>query len=112
MTESLKISFYTDTFLPAVDGVVISILNFRRELEKRGHEVHIYASGNQKTKQMVKGDRGVTVIPGVTFKKYPQYNLAFFPIFIGIEAQQAENGHKPCAHAIHGWFARSDNVKA
>ena len=80
MSESLKIAFYTDTFLPAVDGVVVSIINFRKELEKRGHEVYLFASGNEKTKQMVKGDSRVTVIRGVTFKKYPQYSLALFPL--------------------------------
>lgn len=80
MTESLKIAFYTDSFLPAVDGVVISILNFRRELERRGHTVYIYASGNSKTKQMVKGDKHVIVSSGVKFRKYPQYSIALFPL--------------------------------
>jgi len=79
MSESLKIAFYTDSFLPAVDGVVVSILNFREELEKRGHEVYIYASGNEKTKQMMHNDKRVVVVRGVKFSKYPQYNLALFP---------------------------------
>jgi 1,2-diacylglycerol 3-alpha-glucosyltransferase len=80
MSESLKIAFYTDSFLPAVDGVVISILNFRKELEKRGHEVYIYASGTSKTRQMVKGDKNIVIVRGLKFKKYPQYNLALFPL--------------------------------
>jgi 1,2-diacylglycerol 3-alpha-glucosyltransferase len=72
MKESLKIAFYTDAFLPAVDGVVVSILNFRKELEKRGHEVYIFASGNAKTRQMVRNDKRVTIIRSIAFKKYPQ----------------------------------------
>ena len=32
----LKIAFYSDTYLPAVDGVVMSILNLKKELERRG----------------------------------------------------------------------------
>jgi 1,2-diacylglycerol 3-alpha-glucosyltransferase len=80
MSESLKIAFYTDSFLPAVDGVVISILNFRKELENRGHEVYLYASGTDKTRRMVRGDKRTIVVPGVRFKKYPQYNLALFPV--------------------------------
>ena len=80
MTETLKIAFYTDSFLPAVDGVVISILNFRKELEKRGHEVYIFASGTERTKQMVKNDKRIIVVNGIKFKKYPQYSLALFPI--------------------------------
>lgn len=80
MSESLKIAFYTDSFLPAVDGVVISILNFRKELEKRGHEVYIYASGTSKTRQMVNGDNNIVIVRGLKFKRYPQYNLALFPL--------------------------------
>ncbi|MGI0100415.1 MAG: glycosyltransferase [Candidatus Micrarchaeaceae archaeon] len=80
MSDSLRIAFYTDSFLPAVDGVVVSILNFRKELEKRGHEVYIFASGTDKTKSMTKGDKRVVVVRGLKFKKYPQYSLALFPL--------------------------------
>lgn len=80
MAESLKIAFYSDSFLPAIDGVVVSMLNFKRELENRGHEVYIYASGNEKTKQMVKKDKHIIIVRGVQLKKYPQYNLALFPL--------------------------------
>lgn len=79
MAESLRIAFYTDSFLPAVDGVVVSILNFRKELEKRGHEVYIFASGTEKTKQMMKNDKRLYVVRSMRFKKYPQYSLALFP---------------------------------
>ncbi|MFI5412662.1 MAG: glycosyltransferase [Candidatus Micrarchaeales archaeon] len=77
--ESLKIAFYTDTFLPAHDGVVTSIMNFRKELMKRGHEVYIFASGNEKTKQMIGDKKDIYIIKGMKFKKYPQYNLALMP---------------------------------
>jgi 1,2-diacylglycerol 3-alpha-glucosyltransferase len=79
MSESLRIAFYTDTFLPAVDGVVISILNFRRELMRRGHEVHVFAGGNRATKRMVMGYKDIHITRGISFKKYPQYNLGIFP---------------------------------
>ena len=42
----LNIAFYTDTYLPAVDGVVSSILNFKKELERRGHSVYIFGTYN------------------------------------------------------------------
>src|SRR5271154_5980408 len=80
MAESLKIAFYTDSFLPAVDGVVISMLNFRKELERRGHEVYIYASGTSKTKQMVRNDKRIIITRGLKFRKYPQYSMALFPL--------------------------------
>lgn len=80
MAQTLKIAFYTDSFLPAVDGVVTSVLNFRKGLQKRGHEVHIFAGGNAASKKLVKGYKNIHIINGVKFKKYPQYNLALIPL--------------------------------
>ncbi len=77
--ESLRIAFYTDSFLPAHDGVVSSVLNFRKELMKEGHEVHIFASGNGKTKEAVAGMENIHVIRGIKFPKYKQYNVALAP---------------------------------
>lgn len=105
MTESLKIAFYTDTFLPAVDGAVISILNFRKELERRGHEVYIYASGNERTKQMVKGDKNVVVVRGLRFRSYPQYNLALFPLVSKLKTfnlkMDINHAHTPFMMGVH-----------
>lgn len=105
MTESLKIAFYTDTFLPAVDGVVVSVINFRNELEKRGHEVYLFASGNEKTKQMVKGDSRITVIKGITFKKYPQYSMALFPLASAFKVRNVRmdinHAHTPFMMGVH-----------
>ena len=39
----MKIGFFTDTYLPVVNGVEISIETFRKSLEKMGHKVFIYA---------------------------------------------------------------------
>ncbi|MCW6160417.1 MAG: glycosyltransferase [Candidatus Micrarchaeales archaeon] len=75
----LKIVFYTDSFLPAHDGVVSSILNFRKELMRRGHEVHIFTAGNSKTKEAVAGMENIHVIKGIKFPKYKQYNVALAP---------------------------------
>lgn len=90
MTEPLKIAFYTDSFLPAVDGVVVSILNTKAELEKRGHDVYIFASGNEKTKQMVKHDKHIIVVRSVKFRQYPQYNLALFPLASTLKVANVE----------------------
>ena len=37
----MKILITTDWYTPAVNGVVTSVKNLRRELEARGHEVRI-----------------------------------------------------------------------
>ncbi len=76
--DSLKIAFFSDSYLPAVDGVVTSMLNFKSELENRGHEVYIFASGDRKTKKMY-SSRNVFITQGVSFKPYPQYKVALFP---------------------------------
>lgn len=79
MSESLKIVFYTDSFLPAVDGVVTSILAFKKELENRGNQVHIVAVGNSETRKLVKHNKDITIVRGVKFNKYPQYIFSLTP---------------------------------
>jgi 1,2-diacylglycerol 3-alpha-glucosyltransferase len=79
MTESLKIAFFTDTYLPAHDGVVNSILNFRKELQKRGHEVYIFAAGNAQSRKIAAGQKDTYIIRGMKLRRYPQYNLALLP---------------------------------
>ena len=39
----MKILITTDWYTPAVNGVVTSVKNLQRELERRGHEVRIPA---------------------------------------------------------------------
>ncbi|HVC58452.1 MAG TPA: glycosyltransferase [Candidatus Acidoferrales bacterium] len=90
MSESMNIAFYTDTFLPAVDGVVTSIINFRNELERRGHTVYLFASGDSRTKAMTRGDKDVFVVRGTKFKKYPQYNLALFPFISPLKTRNLQ----------------------
>ncbi len=41
--NKLKIGFFTDTYIPQVNGVVSSIDIFRENLEKMGHTVYIFA---------------------------------------------------------------------
>ncbi len=73
--ETLKIAFYTDSYLPSRDGVVTSIINTKKELERRGHEVYVFASGGSETVKLAKKDKRLYVIKGMQFKKYPQYTM-------------------------------------
>jgi len=77
--ETLNIAFYSDTYLPAIDGVVNSIINTKSELERRGHNVYLFVSGDKHTKKAVDGDKSIFVVPSAKFSKYPQYNIAVFP---------------------------------
>ncbi len=74
--ETLKIAFYTDSYLPSIDGVVTSIIETRRELERRGHEVYIFAAGNKQTEKLAKKDHNLIVLKGIKFRRYPQYTFA------------------------------------
>ncbi|MDE1825482.1 MAG: glycosyltransferase [Candidatus Micrarchaeota archaeon] len=76
--DKINIAFYSDTYLPAMDGVVSSMLNFKRELEKRGHGVYIFASGDEHSKKEY-SSRTVFISRGITFRPYPQYRIALFP---------------------------------
>jgi 1,2-diacylglycerol 3-alpha-glucosyltransferase len=74
----MKAAFFTDTYLPNVDGVVRAILNFRGELEKRGNEVYVFASGT-KIDTAANNDKRVFFYSSIKFPPYPQYKLAVFP---------------------------------
>jgi glycosyltransferase involved in cell wall biosynthesis len=39
----MNIGFFTDVYTPLIDGVVRSIILYRREIEKRGHKVYVFA---------------------------------------------------------------------
>jgi 1,2-diacylglycerol 3-alpha-glucosyltransferase len=43
MIPRLRIGFFTDSYLPATHGVEVSIETFRRNLERAGHQVFVYA---------------------------------------------------------------------
>lgn len=73
----MRIAFFTDTYLPNVDGVVTSILTTRQELERRGHEVYIFSPGTKKQKEESKDPR-TYYFSSASFKPYPDYRLALF----------------------------------
>jgi len=74
----MKIAYFTDTYLPNVDGVVTCLLNYRKELEKKGHEVYIFTPGSKKDKAENK-DKNVYYFTSTTFKPYPDYRVSLFP---------------------------------
>lgn len=44
--KPLNIGIFTDTYLPDTNGVVTSLLLFRKELEKNGYKVFVFAPGH------------------------------------------------------------------
>jgi 1,2-diacylglycerol 3-alpha-glucosyltransferase len=85
MKKKLRIYFYTDTFLPAVDGVVTSMLGFKKELERRGHEVYIVTPGDSETKKLAMMHDHIILVPGLKFRRYPQYRFALMPFIAAMK---------------------------
>jgi len=68
----MKIAFFTDTYLPNRDGVVTAMLNFRRELENKGHEGLRFLPRKQAgEKRQLRQAR--FPLHSTTFKPYPDY---------------------------------------
>ncbi len=82
-----NIAFYSDTYLPAVDGVVTSMLDFKRELDRRGHKVYIFASCKMRDKRKCES-KDVFLYPGLEFKPYPQYSVALFPYYSSLKLNE------------------------
>ncbi|MCX8202418.1 MAG: glycosyltransferase [Candidatus Micrarchaeota archaeon] len=74
----MKIAFFTETWYPNVDGVVVAISNTKERLEKLGNEVIVFAAGTADLKKRRKKDAAY-IFPSVDFIPYPTYKLAIFP---------------------------------
>lgn len=62
----MKIGLFSDSYLPSLDGISYSIEAFRVELEKRGHEVYVFAPA-----------------PGIRYKEATK-NVIRFPAIKGL----------------------------
>jgi len=63
--KKLKIGIFTDSFLPYVSGVVVSILNFKEGLERLGHQVFIFT---QKFPNYKEKEKNVFRFKSITIK--------------------------------------------
>jgi len=104
--RKFQISFYTDTYFPAIDGVSTSIHDFKKELELRGNTIKLLTSGNSKTRKYLAKSKNTLVAPSIKFPKYPQYNLSILP-FIDIGRRWAANSdvihiHTPFIIGLYG----------
>jgi 1,2-diacylglycerol 3-alpha-glucosyltransferase len=73
----MRIAMFTDTWLPTIDGIVISIQRFKKGLEKRGHEVFIFAPEDRTGK--LGEDDHTFLFKAKNFGPYPEYRMALFP---------------------------------
>ncbi|RLG21213.1 hypothetical protein DRN74_03015 [Candidatus Micrarchaeota archaeon] len=70
----MRIGFFSDTYFPETNGVVMSINIFGGELVRRGHEVHVICPKSDRTEE-----RGMKIHSrnGIPFLPYPGYIIAF-----------------------------------
>ncbi|MCD6476993.1 MAG: glycosyltransferase, partial [Candidatus Aenigmarchaeota archaeon] len=66
----MKIVYFTETYHPQKDGVVKVIDLYKKELEKRGHKVYIFAPGPGRK------EKDVFRFRSIVFKPYPEYRIA------------------------------------
>jgi len=83
----MRVGFFSDTYYPNVDGVVTAMMTYRRELERRGDKVYIFAA---KPSGADTSDKSVFFYDSVAFPPYPQYRLAIFPYMLTSKARRAK----------------------
>lgn len=74
----MKIVYFTDSFLPAISGVVTSLTTVSREMGERGHEVLIFApkpKSGTKVNWKVKNVK-ICYVPSLPLFFYPEYRSA------------------------------------
>jgi glycosyltransferase involved in cell wall biosynthesis len=74
----MKIAFFTDTFLPSVNGISSYLVNISNALTERGHQIYVIAP---KTKEPVHLDnKNIEVIhvPSIPSYFYPDFRLGLF----------------------------------
>lgn len=71
----MRIALFTETFLPATDGVVTRLKHTIRELTRMGDEVMVLSPHTKGTPKSYAGAE-VVGFPGVAFPPYPQIRLA------------------------------------
>jgi 1,2-diacylglycerol 3-alpha-glucosyltransferase len=69
----MRVSLFTECYHPIVNGVVVSVATFSKELRKQGHEVHIYAPAYPGYRDQ---EAYVHRLPSLSLPTRPRYPLA------------------------------------
>ncbi len=69
----MKIGFFTTTYYPTPDGVSHYLRDVKHELERRGHEVHVFSYNGDRE------EKNVHIPATVPFPVYPQYRVPLNP---------------------------------
>ncbi|MBI2599641.1 glycosyltransferase [Candidatus Daviesbacteria bacterium] len=131
----MKIAYFTDTFLPQVNGIATALANQARELGKRGHQVLIFTPNLDDIPRQRFKAKNVTVVhlPAIPALLYTEFKVGVFglpkvirfltrfkpdiihlhsPFTIGMDAiMAAKLLKKPLIGTVHIYFADSDYLK-
>ena len=69
----MDIAWFTDTWLPTKDGVVTSLLSFKKVLEKKGCKIYVFAPGDEDKKE-----NEIFYQKSRPFRNYPDYRISSF----------------------------------
>ncbi len=95
----MKIAFFSDSYWPQINGVTISIDNFAEELEKKGHEIIIFAP---KPKEKIQSKFNVFWIPSIALPTYKEYRISSV---ISFEAEKKLKEFNPDLIHVHTPFS-------
>lgn len=131
----MKIAFFTDTFLPQVNGVATALANQAAELGARGHSILIFTPKLDHIKREKFKAKNVQVVhlPTVPALLYPEFKLGVFglpkvikylikfkpdiihlhsPLTVGMDAiMAAKLFNRPLVGTIHVYFAESGYLR-
>lgn len=74
----MKIAYFTDTFLPRIDGITFTIFEHSQSLSLKGHKIKIYAPSYPKDNK-VQHQNGITIErhPSIPFPAYKGTRIPF-----------------------------------
>lgn len=127
----MKVAYFTDTFLPQVNGIATALANQAEELGAKGHQVMIFTPKLDGIKREKFKAENVQVVhlPTVPTPFYPEFKLGIFglpkvlrylikfkpdiihlhtPLTVGLDAVMAARFlKKPLIGTVHFYFAES-----
>ena len=75
----MNIAIFSDTYLPEINGVAVSVNSLFKLLKKYGHNAYVVTTSSEKEISFVDD---VIRIPGLELKKLYGYKASFIYIFI------------------------------
>ena len=79
MNDARRVALVTDTYAPAVNGVVRSVQTAKQALTAKGADVHVFAPGTRAVAREI-GDSHVSFFPAIETNIYPRLHVSVLPL--------------------------------